>query len=144
MVTSLNAENALFFRQFKSHQFSMCGIHLNSFVDADCIAREIVDILFAADQDHKIRSNDEVLECLSARSRSYLFALFSKNFQKKSTSLIRFIEFYPSLFSKNEYGQLQLVMLQILRDLMMDTNSYFSKLPIEIIEYIVQLYTTSV
>ena len=112
MVASLNAENALFFRQFKSHQFSMCGIHLNSFVDADCIAREIVDILFAADQDHEIRSHDEVFDCLPAKSCSYLVASFSKNFQKKSTSLIRFIEFYPSLFSKNENGQLQLASKQ--------------------------------
>ena len=116
MVASLKAENGTFFHQFKSDQFSMLGtvgIHLNSFVDGypstDCIAREIVDVLVG---DHKIRSNDVVFDCLPSRSRSYLFASFSKNFQKKSTSLIRFIEFYPSLFSKNENGQLQLASKQ--------------------------------
>ena len=80
--------------------------------NTDLMAREIVNVLYANVLSNQTmnRSNDEILDSLSEITRTYLLRTFSKNFSKKSSGLIRFTEFYPSLFKKDENGLLELVL----------------------------------
>ena len=106
MVDYLNTHQNIIFRSNCITLEHLVEGHPNT----DCMAREIVDVLFANAMSNQttIQSNDEILDSLSEITKNYLLRTFSKNFSKKSSGLIRFTEFYPSLFY-HENGLLKLV-----------------------------------
>ena len=129
MVASLKAE-----KDFDgTHQmYVMYGSHylnIESLVvrhpSTDFMAREIVDLLLTIN-DHRIQSNDDIFDSLTENTRSYLHNTFSKTGRNNlnwSSSLIKFTEFYPSLFRQGRNGLLELVPLNPIPHSLIANNS---------------------